>query len=71
MEKIVTSAVELNNSQRQKIEEQISRIFGNEGMVTYQKDEGIGSGIIIKQGDTVIDLSLNSRLREIKEQMNQ
>ncbi len=67
----VTSAVELTESEKIKVQEKLYTLTGQSAMIRYSVDPGILGGIIIETDDRIIDGSVRRRLKEIKEVMNQ
>lgn len=62
----VISTVKLDDSQKEKIESELKRLFGKNLFVDYKIDKNILGGLIVKQGDRVINLSVVARLKEMK-----
>lgn len=63
----VTSAVELNESEKAKIAEKLHTLTGQSAMIRYRLDPSILGGLIIQTDDRIIDGSVRRRLKEIKE----
>ena len=63
----VTSAVELNESEKAKIIANLEKKFGYKVELICHVDESIIGGIIIKTEDTIIDGSLKRKMRDVKE----
>ncbi len=65
----VTSAVELDAAQRERITAQLRERYGNGLTLQFQVDPSIIGGLIIRIGDQVLDNSLRSRLSAIQRNM--
>ena len=65
----VRSAVPLDDTQRRRIEEALSRSPGKRVEVTVIVDESVLGGIVATVGDTVIDGTVRHRLDQLKEQI--
>ena len=65
----VYSAVKLDSDQKAKIEAQLKRLFGNSLSVDYAVKPEVIGGLIIEQGDTVIDLGVQAKLQEMKKHL--
>jgi len=63
----VVSAVPLNDEQKQKIITKLSKKYGKSIELVCEIDENMLGGLIIKTDDTVIDGSLDKKLRDVKE----
>ena len=61
----VTSAYELDETQRKSIGDIMARRLGRKVDVTTGTDPSLIGGVIIRSGDSVIDASLRGRLREL------
>jgi F-type H+-transporting ATPase subunit delta len=65
----VRSAVALDETQRRRIEEALSRSTGKRVEVKVIVDESVLGGIVATVGDTVIDGTVRHRLDQLKEQI--
>ena len=65
----VRSAVPLDDTQRRRIEEALSRSTGKRVEVKVIVDESVLGGIVATVGDTVIDGTVRHRLDQLKEQI--
>jgi F-type H+-transporting ATPase subunit delta len=65
----VRSAVELDDSQKQRIADALSRSTGKHVEVKVVIDESVLGGIVATIGDTVIDGTVRHRLDQLKEQI--
>jgi F-type H+-transporting ATPase subunit delta len=65
----VRSAVALDDSQRQRIGDALSRATGKQVEVKVIIDESVLGGIVATIGDTVIDGTVRHRLDQLKEQI--
>lgn len=63
----VTSARELTEVERQKLEKGISANSGSKHHFTYKIDKKIKAGMLIKIGDLVIDNTIDAKLSQIKD----
>ena len=63
----VTSAVELNGDEKERIERKTEKIVGGICDVTYVVDPSILGGVIIETENALIDGSLKKSLQEVKE----
>jgi F-type H+-transporting ATPase subunit delta len=63
----VTSAVELSDEQKKKVEEKILSTTSFVSLETsYSVDEALLGGLVIRIGDRVVDSSIRTRLEELK-----
>jgi F-type H+-transporting ATPase subunit delta len=65
----ITSAVELSNEQRDHITNDLRGRYGENLQLTFQVDETLIGGLIIRVGDQVLDNSLRTRLGAIQRNM--
>lgn len=65
VEVLVTSAFELDDSQRNSIAATMAGRLGKQVDLEVAIDQSLIGGVIIKSGDTVIDASLRGRLAEL------
>ena len=65
----VRSAVALDDTQRQRIGDALSRATGKQVEVKVVIDESVLGGIVATIGDTVIDGTVRHRLDQLKEQI--
>jgi F-type H+-transporting ATPase subunit delta len=65
----VRSAVALDDSQKQRIADALSRSTGKQVEVKVIIDESVLGGIVATVGDTVIDGTVRHRLDQLKEQI--
>ena len=66
----VRSAVALDDQQRQRIADALSRATGKQVEVKVIVDESVLGGIVATIGDTVIDGTVRHRLDQLKEQIS-
>lgn len=64
---IVETAFEVSSSQQQILAEGLKKRFGSEVLVNYVLCPELISGIIIKSDEFVLDNSIKSRLRQLKQ----
>ena len=62
----VTSAKELNNLQKEKIDKKLYSKLGKKLSIKYNVDESIIAGLIIRYGSTMIDSSLINKINKLK-----
>lgn len=65
----VTSAVPLEDQERERISSYVSNLIQKEVVVTTQVDESILGGVIIQIGDKLLDGSTRTRLEELRQQL--
>ncbi|MCV7257391.1 F0F1 ATP synthase subunit B/delta [Mycobacterium shimoidei] len=65
----VTAATELTDTQRTRVTEVLSRIYGHPVTLQMQVDPGLLGGLSISVGDEVIDGTLSSRLAKAQTQL--
>ena len=63
----VVSAVALTDGEKSALIAKLEQMTGNLVVPTYETDPSLIGGVVIYVGDTVIDGSLKSRLKDIKE----
>jgi F-type H+-transporting ATPase subunit delta len=66
---VVHSAVELNDSTKQLLEKRVATMTGSTPLVHYVVDPSLIGGFSVRVGDRVYDLSLKSRLRQMRERL--
>ena len=66
----VISAVTLTAKQKEKISNQIKKVFQSDS-ISFSIDNNIIGGIVIKHGDSVVDLSTKNQLRDIQEYLSE
>lgn len=62
----VTSAVELSDDLRAKLEEQLSKTTGKAVRLHTSVDPSIIGGLVVRHGDTLVDTSLRGRLDQLR-----
>jgi F-type H+-transporting ATPase subunit delta len=65
----VTSAVELNDEQRERIGNELNQRYQAELDMHFDVDESLIGGLIIRVGDQVLDNSLRTRLGMLQRSM--
>ena len=65
----VRSAVPLDDAQKRRVAEALSRATGKQVEVKVVVDESVMGGIVATVGDTVIDGTVRHRLEQLKEQI--
>jgi F-type H+-transporting ATPase subunit delta len=66
---VVRTAVSLNDNERQVLKEKLRDMFGRQLQIEEHIDESILGGMYIQVGDTVIDYTLSSNFKKIREQL--
>lgn len=66
-EAVITSAVELTDSEKEKLKDKLTEMSGHPVEMEYQIDETILGGMIVRIDGNIIDGSLRSRLKEMKD----
>jgi F-type H+-transporting ATPase subunit delta len=66
---IIRTAVALQNDEREMLKQQLSQMFGRQLQIDEQVDESIVGGMFIQVGDTVLDYTLSSSLKQIGEHL--
>lgn len=65
----VTSAVELDDTQRAKVETDLRSRYGSNLTIRFKVDPELLGGLVIRVGDQVLDNSLRTRLSVIQRNM--
>lgn len=65
----VISAVDVDENQKQRLQEKLSQKLNKEAIITYNKDNNILGGLVIKYEDKIIDLSLKTKFENIRKQL--
>ncbi|WP_167108696.1 F0F1 ATP synthase subunit delta [Amycolatopsis granulosa] len=65
----VTSASELSAEQRERLAEQLRRIYGRPIGLHVEVDRRLGGGLVVRVGDEVIDGSAAGRIAELRRQL--
>jgi len=66
----VTSAYEMDESEKKKIAEAMKKKLGRSVEVTAELDPVLIGGMVVKSGDMVIDLSIRGRLKTMANEFN-
>lgn len=66
----VTSAVDLNESQKVQLKEKLEKKCGKTVVIDYIIDESIIGGIIVEMDGKIIDSSIKKHLRDMKDVIN-
>jgi F-type H+-transporting ATPase subunit delta len=66
---VIRTSVALNNDERDLLKTQLSDMFGRQLQIEEQLDETIMGGMYIQVGDTVLDYTVSSHLKQIGEQL--
>lgn len=67
---VVRTSVPLQNEEREMLKSQLSQMFGRSLNIDEQIDETIVGGMFIQVGDTVLDYTLSSHLKQIGEHLD-
>jgi F-type H+-transporting ATPase subunit delta len=65
----VTSAVEMDDSQRSKLADRLKQRFGSDIDMENDVDPDLIGGVIVRAGDKVIDASVRGRLQQLGRQL--
>jgi F-type H+-transporting ATPase subunit delta len=65
----ITSARDLNPSERQSLEGQVERLTGKKVRARYLQDRSILGGAVVRLGSTIYDGSVKGQLDRIREQL--
>ena len=65
----VTSAVELNDEQRNRVIADLRSRYGDQVQVAFDVDESLIGGLVVRVGDQVLDNSLRTRLSAVQRNM--
>ena len=63
---VVTSAVELTDSERQTLESRLRAKHGDDLPIDYRVDPAILGGLMVRVGDKLVDGSVASRLSQLR-----
>ncbi len=66
---VITTAVELTDEEREKLEKRLMERFGANIEFTYQVDPEILGGVIVQVGDKLIDDSVRGRLQALRQKL--
>ena len=67
----VTTATELNESQKEKVEKRLLETTAYETFeMNYAVDEALLGGMVIRVGDRVVDTSIQNKLRDLSKQLS-
>ena len=66
---ILVAAKKLNESEVNKIRDELSKDFSNKVKLDYKYDESLIGGLIIKVGSVMIDTSIKNKLKQIENKM--
>lgn len=65
----VTSAVELNDKEKGKLDQVLARLTGKKVQTSYTVDPSLIGGVVVRIGDKIIDGSIRTRLATLKERL--
>ena len=67
----VTTAIKLNESQKEKVEKRLLETTAYETFeMNYAVDEALLGGMVIRVGDRVVDTSIQNKLRDLSKQLS-
>ena len=64
-----SSKVHLEAAERKSLQEQIAQLAGNRVNASYEVDDALLGGAIVRIGSTVYDGSIRGQLNRLKEQL--
>jgi F-type H+-transporting ATPase subunit delta len=67
----VTSAVELTKEEKKKLAAAMAKSTGKKVRLSFDVDQGLLGGVVVRAGDKVIDGSVRTRLQTLREQLRQ
>ncbi len=65
----VSSARQLNDSERQTLEAEIAKVTGKKVRARYEQDASLLGGAVVQVGSTIYDGSVKGQLEKIREQL--
>ena len=65
----LTAAKELNNSEIEKIKNELTENFGKNIKLDYEYDKSLIGGLIIQVGSVMVDTSIKNKLKQIENTM--
>ena len=65
----LTAAKELNNSEIEKIKNELTQNFGKNIKLDYKYDTSLIGGLIIQVGSVMVDTSIKNKLKQIENKM--
>ena len=65
----ISSAIELNKEEIEKITQELSDNFKSKIKLNYNYDKSLIGGLIVKVGSTMIDTSIKNKLQQIENRM--
>ncbi len=69
VEATVTTAIELDAGQRERIEAQLRQTHGEDLPIGYRVDPSILGGVVVRVGDRYIDGSVATRLGKLRQSL--
>jgi F-type H+-transporting ATPase subunit delta len=64
---IVRTAVEMKSHEKEMIKDQLSEMFGRPLQIEEHIDESVVGGMYIQVGDTVLDYTISTQLKQVQE----
>lgn len=61
------SAVELTAEEKQKLTEKLEKLCGHGVVAEYETDKNVIGGLVVRMDDILIDGSVETKLKQIKE----
>lgn len=65
----VASAVEMNDGERDKLDQTLTKLTGKKVQTSYTVDPSLIGGVVVRIGDKIIDGSIKTRLATLKERL--
>lgn len=63
----VTSAVEMTDEEKEKLIKKLEKLCGHTVTAEYETDENVIGGLVVRMDDILIDGSVETKLKQIKE----
>jgi F-type H+-transporting ATPase subunit delta len=63
---VITSATELSDEMKERLEKQFSTMLGKKVLASVKVDPAIIGGVVVRVGDTVYDISVANKLKQLK-----
>jgi ATP synthase F1 delta subunit len=65
----VTSAVELGAAAEERLSARVAKATGRRVELTKRVDDGVLGGLVVRVGDVIVDGSLRSRIRQLRQRL--
>jgi F-type H+-transporting ATPase subunit delta len=63
---VITSATELSDEMKERLEKQFSTMLGKKVLASVKVEPAIIGGVVVRVGDTVYDISVANKLKQLK-----